>query len=208
MSYFWTLVGIAAVHLLAAISPGPAFVVITRIAVSQSRRAALATGLGAASGALVWASLASLGVHLLLSQAVWLYGALKLVGGAYLLWLGIQAWRHAEAPLSTAGDGAPAMSVERAWRVGLLTNLSNPKVIVFFGSIFVTLFEPGTPIWVWLAALVIVAANESLWFCLLALLFSSGPAQSLYRRAKTVIERVTGAAMVVFGLRLLAGLRL
>jgi threonine/homoserine/homoserine lactone efflux protein len=80
-------------------------------------------------------------------------------------------------------------------------------VIVFFGSIFVALFAADTPNSVRLAALVIVAANESIWYGLVALLFSSRPAQTVYRRAKRWIDRATGAVMMIFGLRLMLNAR-
>ena len=176
--YLLALAGIGAVQLMAAMSPGPAFLVVTRISVGESRRAALGAAFGVATAALLWAVAATLGMHVLLAEAAWLYGALKLVGGLYLLWLGIQAWRHAAQPLAPATEGVVAMNAWEAWRLGFSTNLANPKVIVFFGSIFVTLFTPETPSWVRGAALIVVAVNESGWYATVALLFSSRPAQA------------------------------
>ena len=206
-SYAITLAGIGAVQLMAAMSPGPAFLVVTRLSVGESRRTALAAAFGVAMAALFWAVAATLGMHVLLAEAAWLYGILKLAGGAYLLWLGFQAWRHADVALAPATNGAVSMSCWQAWRLGFSTNLANPKVIVFFGSIFVTLFTPETPDWVRAAALVIVAANESGWYATVALLFSSRPAQAAYRRAKRWIDRATGAVMMIFGLRLILSTR-
>jgi threonine efflux protein len=206
-SYVLSLAGIGAVQLMAAMSPGPAFLVVTRISVGESRRAALGAAFGVATAALLWAVAATLGMHVLLAEAAWLYGALKLVGGLYLLWLGIQAWRHAAQPLAPATEGVVAMNPGEAWRLGFGTNLANPKVIVFFGSIFVTLFTPETPSWVRGAALIVVAVNESGWYATVALLFSSRPAQAAYRRAKRWIDRATGAVMMIFGLRLILSAR-
>jgi threonine efflux protein len=146
-------------------------------------------------------------MHVLLAEAAWLYDVLKLIGGGYLVWLAVQAWRHADKPLAVAANGLAGMSAWQAWRLGFSTNLANPKVIVFFGSIFVTLFTPETPSWVRGAALVIVAANEIGWYAVVALLFSSRAAQAGYRRAKRWIDRVTGAVLMVFGLRLIFGAR-
>jgi RhtB (resistance to homoserine/threonine) family protein len=208
MSYALTLAGIGAVHLMAAASPGPAFVTVTRISVSQSRGAALAAALGIATAAMGWAVAASLGMHLLLASAAWLYAGLKLAGGAYLVWLGVQAWRHAgTAPHAQAAGVRHGMSPWRAWRLGLATNAANPKVIVFFGSIFVALFAPDTPTWVRLAALAIVALNESMWFSLVALVFSARRVQSAYRAVSAAVDRLTGAVMVLFGLRLILSAR-
>jgi RhtB (resistance to homoserine/threonine) family protein len=205
--YLLALAGIGAVQLMAAMSPGPAFLVVTRISVGESRRAALGAAFGVATAALLWAVAATLGMHVLLAEAAWLYGALKLVGGLYLLWLGIQAWRHAAQPLAPATEGVVAMNAWEAWRLGFSTNLANPKVIVFFGSIFVTLFTPETPSWVRGAALIVVAVNESGWYATVALLFSSRPAQAAYRRAKRWIDRATGAVMMIFGLHLILSAR-
>jgi RhtB (resistance to homoserine/threonine) family protein len=205
-SYALTLTGIGAVQLMAAMSPGPAFLVVTRISVGEPRRVALAAAFGVANAALFWAIAATLGVHVLLAEAAWLYGILKLAGGTYLIWLGIQAWRHAGA-LATSTSNALSMNCWQAWRLGFSTNLANPKVIVFYGSIFVALFAPNTPSWARIAALLIVAANESWWFALVALLFSSRPAQAAYRRARRWIDRATGAVMVIFGFRLILGAR-
>jgi threonine efflux protein len=208
VSYALTLGGIAAVHLLGAASPGPAFVMVTRVSVTERRGTAIGMALGAATGAMAWATAASLGVGALLASAAALFAAMKLVGGIYLVWLGVQAWRHAGTPPPTTP--APAvwrMTALRAWRLGLATNLSNPKVIVFFGSIFVALFTPDTPLWVRVAALGIVACNETLWFTLVALAFSADPVQRAYRAARHWIDRLTGGVMVAFGVRLLAAAR-
>jgi RhtB (resistance to homoserine/threonine) family protein len=206
-SYLLALAGIGAVQLMAAMSPGPAFLVVSRVSVGESRRAALGAAFGVATAALLWAVAATLGMHVLLAEAAWLYGALKLVGGLYLVWLGIQAWRHAAQPLAAANESAVAMDAWQAWRLGFNTNLANPKVIVFFGSIFVTLFTPETPNWVRGLALVVVAINESGWYATVALLFSSRPAQAAYRRAKRWIDRATGAVMMLFGVRLILSAR-
>jgi RhtB (resistance to homoserine/threonine) family protein len=208
MSYLLLLAGIAGVHLVAVMSPGPAFVMATRIAVTKGRAAAICAALGFAVGAVLWALAAVLGMEVVLARAPWLYTALQLAGGAYLVWLGIQAWRHAKAPLAAAtGQGAVAMGKWRAFRLGVATNAANPKVVVFFGSIFVTLFTPDMPGWVRVAALLIVAVNETSWYVAVALLFSAAPTQSAYRRAKRFIDRGMGGVLVAFGLRLLAGAR-
>lgn len=85
---------------------------------------------------------------------------------------------------------------------GLLLGLSNPKVVVFFGTIFTTAFAPSTPAAVKAAALLVVLCNESIWYGSLALCFGSLPVQRRYRRVKGSLERVFGALLTAFGLRL------
>src|SRR5580692_9552805 len=103
MSYAFMLAGVAAVNLLGAATPGPAFVMVTRISVAESRVAALGAGLGVASGSLAWATAASLGVGALLASVAALFTLLRLAGGAYLIWLGVRMWRHAGAPPASEG---------------------------------------------------------------------------------------------------------
>jgi RhtB (resistance to homoserine/threonine) family protein len=201
------LAGVIALHMLAVMSPGPAFVMVTRAAVGQSRAAGIATGLGVAAAALTWALGASLGMNLVLARLPWLFRAIQLAGGVYLLWLGVQSWRHAAAPMAEAAlpAGGRRSDLWRAWTTGLRGGLTNPKIMVFFGSIFVALFAPGTPLWVRVAAVAMVPVNETIWYSTLATLFAAGPVRRYYRRAKAWIERATGTLLGGFGLRLAAG---
>ncbi len=207
MSYTLTLAGIAAANLLAAASPGPAFVLVSRTAITHGRVTGWLTGLGVASASFTWAVAATLGLGVLLAQVGWLYTLMKLMGGAYLVWIGVQAIMHARSPLTGNGIVGPAMSRARAWRTGYAAGMTNPKVIVFFGSIFLTLFGPDTPLWVRLAALAIVAVDETFWYSLVATLFSTRRARAVYGRAKAWVDRIAGGVMLAFGLRLIATAR-
>jgi threonine/homoserine/homoserine lactone efflux protein len=100
MSSFVILLSILTALLLGAMSPGPSFVLVSRIAVVSSRRAALAAALGMGIGGAVFAGLALFGLTALLLRVEWLYLLLKLSGGLYLLYLGIRIWRGARQPLA------------------------------------------------------------------------------------------------------------
>lgn len=202
MAFALALAGIALAHLLAAASPGPSFVVVVRESVAESRRAGLFAAFGIALASLAWAALVILGLSVILQQAAWLYSVLRLLGGAYLVYLGIRLWLGAPKPLDvqTATTGAPAHG--RALRSGFLTQLLNPKAAVFFGSIFAVLLAPGFPDWVKGAALTIVVVNEFLWFALVASLFSTGRARQAYGRAKIWIDRAAGTCLALLGIRL------
>ena len=83
-----------------------------------------------------------------------------------------------------------------------MLQLSNPKVIVFFGSIFISLLPAQTPVWMDATVLAIVAANEFTWFALLTLLFSGDAVRAFYRRAKLWTDRLMGGVLGLLGLRL------
>ncbi len=205
MDILYPLIGFAVVHLLAVASPGPTFLVVARTAATGSRAAAFAAAGAAGLGAVVWATAALFGLQALLERFEWLYLGLRIAGGLYLIWLGIQLFRHAgkgEAMVTAATGPTDAMSAARAFRATLMVQLSNPKVAVFFGSVFLTLLPADAPPWMNAAVLAIVAANEFGWYALVALLFSGNAVRAVYRRVRVWIERLTGGVLAALGLRL------
>jgi threonine/homoserine/homoserine lactone efflux protein len=204
MEYALPLLGFALAHLLAAASPGPSFVFITHTAVARSRGAGVLASLAMAVGALVWAAGALYGLQALMTQIAWLELAIRLAGAIYLIWLGITLLRSrpgpvaAEAPVPEPVKGSGMRLFLRA----LVLQLSNPKVMVFFGSIFVALLPSEAPPWVFLAALGIVFVNEFVWYAALSLLFSTRGAKLVFDRWRVWIDRVTGGFLTLLGIRL------
>ncbi|KTT29643.1 LysE family translocator [Pseudomonas rhizoryzae] len=205
MSSSLILAAVLGTLLIGAMSPGPSFILISRIALESSRRSALAAALAMGLGAALFAALALLGLTALLVSVEWLYGLLRIAGGLYLLYLGWRIWRGASRPLAIAGTAAnTSMSSGRALWLGLLTQLSNPKTAVVYVSVFASLVPPSTPNWVLLVLPPLVMALEAGWYAVIALAFSAQRPQALYLRAKGGIDRFTGAVLGLVGARLLA----
>ena len=208
MEYIVALLGLALVHLLAVASPGPSTVLVIQTAAVAGRRGGLLAALAMMVGALVWATAALFGLQALFAQFAWLYMAFRIAGAIYLIYLAVMLWRHARDPLPEIAPGSTAhlagwqgfapMIFGRA----LLLQLSNPKIMVFFGSIFLSVLPQHMPAWMDGTVLAIVAFNEFTWFALLALLFSGQPARAFYRRAKFWLDRFMGGALALLGLRL------
>lgn len=199
MSYGATLAGIAIANMLGISSPGPGFLLVTRAAAGRSRAAALATGFGPAMAATLWAAAAAFGIAVIITRFAAVYGVIQLMGAVYLIWLGLSAWPHA--------GPADAQTVPRrrnAALMGFTLSLTNPKIVVFCSGIVVALIPAEAPLWVRLAALGIVAVQESACVVLVACLFSRPSVQSAYRRAARGIERVTGTVFIAFGARIAA----
>ena len=194
------LLEIFLVHVAAMVSPGPNVLQVTRAAIAESRRTGLYVALGVATGSAIWAASAALGLALLLDRLTLLYDAARILGGVYLVYLGVQTLRSATAPLDVAGAGGMARSPARAWRLGVLTNLSNPKAVVFFGSIFAALVPQDASFGMRAAAVAVIVVDATAWHCLLALVFSTPRARAVYARAKRWLDRVAGTVMVGFGL--------
>ena len=202
MEFILPLATLAAVQLLAVISPGQSFVVISKLALSDNRPAAISAALGMGLGSVIWASAALLGVAFILEQAAWLFALMKLAGGAYLVFLALSIWRHAAEPMADVTGNGGATGLGRGFGLGLLTQLANPKVMVFFGSIFFALLPADPAPWVYGAALAIVFLNETIWYSLVAVAFSVGRARRVYAGVKTVTDRLMAGALGLIGGRL------
>lgn len=143
MSYFAVLGSVMAIHLAAVISPGPNFLIVTQMSIRDSRYSGLFSAWGVALASVIWSSAALVGVSVLFETATWLYIALKLLGGAYLVYLGIQGWRNANRPLiSNVEELARPPSKWRAFRMGFITNLTNPKAVIFLEVSLLPYFRP------------------------------------------------------------------
>ncbi|MBR0641926.1 LysE family translocator [Plastoroseomonas hellenica] len=204
MSAAAALFAILGALLVGVISPGPSFVLVSRIAVTRSRLHGLAAALGMGIGGTIFAGLALLGLAALLSQVEWLYFALKIGGGLYLTWLGIRIWRGAREPLTPAGSDAPQdASLLHAFSFALLTQLSNPKAAIIYGSVFAAMLPASPPTWLVSALPPLVFAIETAWYAIVALAFSASHPRALYLRGKLWIDRLAGGVMTALGLRLL-----
>jgi len=207
VEYLVALLGLALVHLLAVASPGPSTVLVIQTAAVSGRRGGLVAALAMMVGALLWATAALFGLQALFARFDWLYLAFRFGGAVYLIYLAIMLWRHARDPLPEIPVGAAThlagwQGTLSAFGRALLLQLSNPKIMVFFGSIFLSVLPSHLPAWMDGTVLAIVAFNEFTWFALLALLFSGGPARAFYRRAKFWLDRFMGGALALLGLRL------
>jgi threonine/homoserine/homoserine lactone efflux protein len=204
MSESAVLLAILGALLIGVVSPGPSFVLVSRIAVTRSRLHGLAAALGMGIGGTLFAGLALLGLATLLSQVDWLHLALKIAGGLYLGWLGIRIWRGAGEPLPPAEvDGPQSNSLFRSFSFGLLTQVSNPKAAVIYGSVFAAMLPVSPPSWLVSALPPLVFVIETAWYAIVALAFSASHPRALYLRAKLSVDRVAGGVMAALGLRLL-----
>lgn len=202
MEILFPLLSITVAIALGAASPGPSFVLVARTAIAAGRPAGLAAAFGMGIGGAVFAGLALLGLIALLAQVGWLYLGLKLAGGLYLCWLAFRLWRGAKQPLTVATNGIAERGIRRAFSIGLLTQLSNPKTAVVYAGIFAALM-PAQPSF-WLAALLVPAVFvvECGWYALVAVAFSAGRPRALYLNAKHWIDRAAGGVMALLGIRL------
>jgi threonine/homoserine/homoserine lactone efflux protein len=205
MSSSIALLGILSALLIGAASPGPSFVLVSRIAVTSSRSDGLAAALGMGVGGAIFATLAVIGLVTVLLQVDWLYFALRLLSGLYLIYLGIRIWRGASQPLDVREETSSRSStILRSFSLGLVTQLSNPKTAIVYASIFAALLPATAPTWLFLSLPPLVLALETSWYAIVAVAFSTRRPRSLYLRYKLWLDRAAGAVMGGLGARILS----
>jgi threonine/homoserine/homoserine lactone efflux protein len=186
--------------------PGPDFAVVTRNALAAGRRRGAWAGVGVASSNAVQGALVAVGLGALVVAAQPAFTAIKWAGVAYLLWLGAQAlrsaWRGDYPDRSTGGDGGTAVA---GWRQGFLSNITNPKVLVFYLAVLPQFLPPDPPLWQ-LAALALTHAVLSLAYLLLLVAGLHRVRDVLVRRpVRRALDAATGAALLGFGAVLARG---
>lgn len=200
------LVGIGAAILIGASSPGPSFLVASRIAISRSRRDGLMSALGMGLGGLAFAIASMLGLSGLLLSVPSAYWALKVLGGGYLIYLGVSAWVNSRKSLI---DNHPENSVERSsplnsFIISLTTQMSNPKALVVYTGVFAT-FLPTTPsISFALGVCAVVFIIETSWYTFVVLVLSTDRPRNLYLQYKLILDRISGSILGALGVKLIA----
>lgn len=204
LSLSQALAFLAAALVLTA-TPGPDNLMVLGMGMSRGRRAGMAFGLGCALGCLSHTLLAVVGVSALVAASPLAFGLLKAVGGAYLVWMGVQAWRHAGRARvdGVAGNGA---SLRQLFAKGLVANAINPKVVLFFLAFlpqFVIAQQGAVPVQLGLLGL-IFTAQAALLFGLLGW-FSGSVGAWLNRRPAVgpCLDRLAGTVFVGLGLRMI-----
>ena len=189
MTHLFAFVGISAIVIC---TPGPDTALTVRNTLFGGRARGVATALGVASGLVVWTLTASAGVAAIVTASQPLFDALRIGGALYLVWLGLSSLRGHRGTAAPPRPGS-------GYRQGLLSNLGNPKIVVFFTGLLPQ-FASG---------FYGLAAHGAL-FCTLTLVWLTGYAFAVARarvalerpRVRRAIDRITGAALVAFGLRL------
>ncbi|MCA3555038.1 LysE family translocator [Aestuariivirga sp.] len=195
-----TLLPVGLIQLLAVISPGPSFLITARTAVAQSRLDGIKVALGLGAGTVIWSSAALFGLNAVFHAAPVLFMGMKVAGAAFLLYIAYKIFRHAAQPLNMGGGAGAAGN---PFLKGFLTQITNPKVAVFFGSIILAVLPAEIPPWMTVALVAIFTFNEVCWYTVVALFFGSTPVRAFYLGAKVWIDRVTGLFLGALGLRVL-----
>ena len=197
------LLPVFGIFIPALILPGPDFVAVVRSSLTRGTRGGLLTTMGVTTGLGLYATLSLLGLSAVLVEYQWLTWTVRVLGGAYLIYLGIRLLRAKPAALNA--DDVPRGPMKgNALVFGFLVTLTNPKAIVLFASVFATAVTASTPGWLMVLMIALVMASSLIWYTIVALFMSSAPVMRRFTRARHWIERAAGVSFVLIGGRILA----
>src|SRR3954447_265655 len=195
-----------AISILLILIPGPDTAIVTKNALLGGRRAGVFAAVGVTIGLTVWTIAAALGIAALLQASAVGFLVLKIAGAIYLIWIGIQMLRARDlvAAATSAGHGVAAGNGHgKALRQGFLSDLSNPKIAVFFTSFLPQFVHGDGPAFAALLALGLVfALTTFLWLAAYGIAIGHASAVMRRRSVRVALDRFTGVVLIAFGVRL------
>lgn len=193
------LIAVALFTVLAVISPGVDFAMVTRSSYAFGRRAGLAAALGIALGVQVHVLYTVLGIAVIISQSPALFLAMKVLGAGYLIYLGYKSLTNTTR-ISLEGCSSSQLGVLAALRSGFLTNALNPKTMLFVVSAYTQVVQPGSSLAINFGYGAFMSFAHWLWFSLVAVFFSSAVLRRAMLERQRLVDRVIGVALIGLGL--------
>lgn len=200
MPYLQEFIMLTIIHLLAVMSPGPDFAIVLRQSISFGRKTAIITSLGIGAGISVHVLYTLLGVGILISQSVSLMTTAKVLGATYIIYLAINLLRSRakpDQPSSIELDNNKK-NQKKAFMIGFMTNVLNPKATLFFLAIFTTVVSTNTPLVVQSFYGLWIIITTAAWFCLVSFLFSQQTIRQKFLNHGYWFDRLMGIILLLF----------
>lgn len=197
---FFTITVLA---ILGPISPGPDFVMVVRNTLKYSRRVGMYTAMGITLGLVIHIVYSVVGIGVIIAQSILLFNIIKIVGAGYLMYIGYKSLRAKPHSLEDSQFAREENEIGRfqAVRMGFLTNALNPKVTIFFLSLFAQVINPATPRIVQFLYGFEIMFFAFVWFSIVAILLSHDTIRIRVVRVQHYIERVMGIALIALGIK-------
>jgi RhtB (resistance to homoserine/threonine) family protein len=194
---------IALLNLMACMSPGPDFAIVTKNTLLYSRQAGLATSLGVATAVLIHATYCSLGLALIIVHSTTAFTLIKYIGGIYLIYTGLNSWNtHAPDKPVVSLMKSKTTNCRKAFKDGLITNLTNPKCMLFLLALFsMVIRDTVSPS----ASLLIILTFFTItltWFSLLTWMMTHKIIEPYLKRWQNILIKITSVSLVGFGFSL------
>ena len=194
---------ISLINLLAVISPGPDFIMAVRNSLKYSRKTGIFTAVGFGLGIATHIAYCLAGLAMIISQSILLFNAIKLLGAAYLIYIGIRSIlaKSSKIDIKTI-EKEKDISPWQAIKIGYLTNILNPKATIFYLGLFTLVITPQTPPAVLAAASAIMVATIIAWFSMVAVFMTNKHIRTIYQKFQNAINKTLGGFLVLLGLKI------
>lgn len=196
---------ITIITILATVSPGPDFAMVTRNSLKYSRRTGVYTALGVSFGILVHVAYSLIGIGIVIAQSIVLFNIIKYIGAGYLIYIGWKSLRSKPrqvTPNMLNEKAEQDLKRAQALKMGFLTNAFNPKATLFFLSVFTQVISPTTPFIIQLFYGLEIMLIVFIWFALLAAMLSHSIIRIRIARVQYYFERAMGAVLIALGIKI------
>ncbi|MGE3919954.1 MAG: LysE family transporter [Gammaproteobacteria bacterium] len=194
---------VTSIIMLAAISPGPDFAMVSKNAVFYSRRAGIYTALGVSTSLLIHSIYCLFGLAIIISQSLLLFSIIKYLGAGYLIYIGIKSlFSKRDKVHVEESKSRKQLSAYQAFRQGLLCNLLNPKAIMFLLAFFTVILKPSTALGTQMIYSLEIAVIHMIWFSLLTMMMTHRVVKSGIGKVQFYFVKLMGALLVGFGVRI------
>ncbi|MBN6710118.1 LysE family translocator [Haemophilus haemoglobinophilus] len=192
------LIAVMSITLLAVISPGGDFAMVTRNSYLYGKQAGIWTALGIASAVWIHIIYTLLGVSMLLIQFPMLFHIIKIFGACYLIYIGIETYRHKEIKMDLQGSQVQLRALS-AFKTGFFANALNPKTTLFILSTFTQIVQPDTSLIIQTGYGAFISLAHLVWFAIVATLLSSPQIRQKLLAKQIIVNRCIGVLLCVLG---------
>lgn len=202
MSSLSLIATVALIHILAAMSPGPDFIMVVKNALTYSRKTGIWTAIGLGMGIIVHIFYCLAGLAFIISQSIVLFSIIKFLGAAYLIYVG---FKSITAQSTKVEIHEQTKKEDLSWRAalksGFFTNVLNPKVTLFFLGLFTLVITPGTPAITLGIISLIMVVDTMLWFSLVATFFTEKRIRAIFEKFQNMFNKIFGGLLIAFGIK-------
>lgn len=202
MSSLSLIATVALIHILAAMSPGPDFIMVVKNALTYSRKTGIWTAIGLGMGIIVHIFYCLAGLAFIISQSIVLFSIIKFLGAAYLIYVG---FKSITAQSTKVEIHEQTKKEDLSWRAalksGFFTNVLNPKVTLFFLGLFTLMITPGTPAVTLGIISLIMVVDTILWFSLVAIFLTEKRIRIIFEKFQNTFNKIFGGLLIAFGIK-------
>lgn len=189
-------------HILAAMSPGPNFLIIAKNSISCSRRAGVYTAIGVVVANILIITGCLLGLAAIVSKSPTVFNVIKYLGALYLTYLGFRSFFSKPIDVTIGKEKTRMIRNFAAARMGFLVGILNPKAILLLFGIFIVVVSPEIPLYVLLLAVAIVVFDDATWYILVALFFSFEKLRDFFTKHQTYFNKIFGILLIYLAVRI------